>query len=163
MLINGWTHQLKLETKEPISDPSWDQIAAALRRIDAARADAFVALERDTGEYIQAFACAGEYMVELSASGGQTGAKSRRIAGVSPVLPETTDIGTLVKHVSVLRGEVLTRQDALALFRAFHAGESMPPEFSWRETGPQLDKLIKNTPKEGGGSRPADRRGTRRP
>ena len=151
MILKGWTYKLTLESEEPIFDPSWRQITAALGGIDAAATHAFAVLEFCDGDYMQAYACAEEYAVEMKSTDTQTGTETQCSAGIPPILAETVNIGTSVKHITVLQGEVLTRQQVLALFRAFHQRQPMPPEFTWRNTLAQLQKLSTNMAEEKSG------------
>lgn len=145
-MAKKWTFQLKVEHEDPVADPSWRQITAAIGGIDAAASDAYAVLDHRNGDFIQVYSCADEYAVELSRTDAQTVVKTLCVAGIPPVLTDTVNIGVLRKHVTVLKGEVLTKDQALTLFRAFHTNRPMPPAFVWRDVWPEIQKLKNNRP-----------------
>ena len=136
--------RLNVDGKPPIYNTSWYQVAYAISRLRPLTSSAFAILERSDGDFLQAYGCGAEYAVEWHRSERSTGRESLCVAGVVPIGADTIFIGTLRRHIAVLKGEVLVRRQVYELFRAFFDRKSMPEGYVWRDFWPQVEKLKKN-------------------
>lgn len=139
-----WTYQLVENQKEPIYEPSWQQIELAVSEIDGTAPHSYAVLIRRTGGFIQACACNGDYHVEIAKVDRRKKTKTLCVIGVVPFRAKTVRISTPKKRITSLENEVLKKTQALKLFRAFWKRKPMPTEFLWRDILPELKKREKN-------------------
>jgi hypothetical protein len=124
--------QLTVENEPAVSGASWEQVASALNRIESGRR-AFVILEANDENYVQALGAPNELTVEWRARSGDVmshqvlGRRGWNSAEVQN-LP-----GSSGCKLTVLKHEVLDLTDALILFRSFYEHLKVPDAYRLRE------------------------------
>jgi hypothetical protein len=123
--------RLTVEGHPPIEDPTIDVLEEAVTALDSKRGPSFAVLQSSTGNYVQAAGDRRWLTVEWREHPG--GKLRHLVAGHRPEDEREVLIMTLRGGLRIRRNEQLDARSALAIFRAFAAGEKPPEAFAWRD------------------------------
>jgi len=128
---------LQLESRAAISNPTDEQIRAALGKLNSAN-PSFAILESPDKSYVQCAGAAGRLTVEWRSASGSSfkhfvGGKARSLFSRG-----TTAIQTSATRVTVRNEQVLTQEDAAAVFMAFLHGKPLTGLLHWTDVTSQL-------------------------
>jgi hypothetical protein len=137
-------HMQRLQHQPDALDPTWEMVTQRLGRLDAAKANPYLILENSIGNYVQVYACDGNYAVEWHERGVE-GPKRTQFkhwcAGHEPLKPVLVNHGTREYHITVFESELLTLDEATEILRSFYQGEGRPEGYGWRDMTDEIEAL----------------------
>ena len=118
--------KLEQENQEPILNPSWDEVEAALLSIHP-KEKSYFTLTNAKGSYVQVAGARLRLIIEhrrKSLFGFKHVVFGRTLAD-----PERTSINYSGGAISLNRNEILSIDDAITIFRAFYGGKKFPDSY----------------------------------
>lgn len=124
--------EFRCESKDTVPLPPEYSFAQALNYLNS-ESNSFYILTRPDGSYIQCGGNSRRCTVEMREVYPDQ-AYTHYVVGKSEGSAEPSEVQMSAGVVRVQESEVLTKWDAIDLFKAYFAGEPIPPGFTRRET-----------------------------
>jgi len=126
---------LERQNRPPVYDPTWEEIAQALRSMQP-RGACYVILTNRHGDYLQVAGAPAQLTLEwrkLRANGFQ-----HCVGGKLPSASGTVRIRCDVGPITVCKHQALTLDDILPVFQYFFAGEPIDALLEWEDVTPRF-------------------------